>query len=68
MGTRILKDGTVPLPSDVLDKVDMKVGDLVDIYVRNGDIVLVKEGSMRGEWDDYFETAPIIDWPDREQP
>ncbi len=66
MKSTIREDGSVILPKEMLAAIGVDVGDLVDLYVREYGITIVKAGSKRGEWDEFFDTVPIVDFPDRE--
>lgn len=64
----ILQNGLIELDIKMLEKIGVKVGDQVDLYVRDGrSITLVKAGTSRGDWDDWFETAAVSDFPERGQ-
>ncbi|MEH6651980.1 MAG: hypothetical protein V7707_18315 [Motiliproteus sp.] len=59
MVTTIGENGEVGLTQEHLTALDVSIGDPVDIYVRDKNIVIVKAGSKRQDWDEWFETAKV---------
>lgn len=69
MKTTIHQDGSIKLDIKMLEEIGVKVGDQVDLYVRDGiSITIVKAGTKRDDWNEWFETATVSDFPEREQP
>ncbi|WP_210397373.1 AbrB/MazE/SpoVT family DNA-binding domain-containing protein [Motiliproteus sediminis] len=61
MRTKIGRNREVPLTPEMLQALDVDIGDDVDLYVRSGAIVLVKAGAKRSEWEQSYSTVPVIE-------
>lgn len=69
MKTTIRENGAIELDIKMLEEIGVKVGDQVDLYVRDGrSITIVKAGAKRDDWDEWFETATVSGFSEHQQP
>ena len=61
MKTTIAENGVVALDADALSTLGVAIGDEVDLYVRDGSIVIVKAQARRGVWNEQYETVSVVD-------
>ncbi|MCW8887225.1 MAG: AbrB/MazE/SpoVT family DNA-binding domain-containing protein [Motiliproteus sp.] len=61
MKMTIAENGVVSLDADALSTLGVAIGDEVDLYVRDGSIVIVKARARRGVWNEQYETVSVVD-------